>query len=329
MNTEKSSESDLVHPKEHCKALVANSLIRASYSLSTIQKRILNLLFAQVQIRAKDFEPLEIRAPELARAIGVTDQNYDYVRAGIKALMREVVDIDTEEGWIMHHWVSTAKYIKRRDVFLFELHQELLPYVLDFKNKFAIIAQSDLNKLQGKYSIRIYELIMANEGFKGDKGNPKNTWFTDLEFDQLRQLFKIGNNEYKLTADFRKNIVDYPVREINNAHIGLKITTDYDKFRYGRSLLGVRLLCEWVGFNTRVANPPKTQTENEDEKLIKKHYDLYQAFYQIEKDSPEFDFVDKDSTLREINCQARAVKSLKEHLAKQKAQEKKKTKTNE
>jgi len=274
MSEKELKKTDLVHPKPTCSALVANSLLRAAYSLSTIQKRILNVLFAQVQIRGKDFEPLEVKTGELARAIGVTDQNYEYIRAGIKNLMREVVDINTEEGWIMHHWVSTAKFIRKRDVFLFELHAEIMPYVLDFKKNFTRIDQQDLNKLQSKYALRIYDLVMANRGFKGDKGNDHNKWFTDLEFDTLRQLFKIADNEYKITANFRRKIIDYPVQEINEAHIGLHITTDYEKFRYGRKLLGVRLNCEWIGLETRVVNPA-TPSQRENEAWIEANPELY------------------------------------------------------
>lgn len=292
-----------VHPGPSLFIRQAHQISRAAYILPPTQKQLLTLIVAQVQIRNNGFELLEVGLSDLLAALEIDDSHSEFLRAHVKGLVGEVLEIETEEEWVVHQWVSTARYIKSRKVFQFKLHEELLPYVCEVKDFWSKIALADLNKLQSKYSIRLYELVMAAKGFEGQGGNKPGEWFVDLDLAELRVMFKIGPGEYSRTGNFRTNVIDLPIQEINKAGIGITIKADYDRFRRGRSLLGVRLLVK----STRPGEPRNvtpTQEEEDEAALIALNQELYD---QLLKDEPP------DMFGGEMGRQANAFKALKAH----------------
>lgn len=292
-----------VHPTPSLFIRQAHQISRAAYILPATQKQLLTLIVAQVQIRNNGFELLEVGLSDLLAALEIDDSNSEFLRAHVKGLVGAVVEIETDEEWVVHQWISTARYIKSRKVFQFKLHEELLPYVCEVKDFWSKIALADLNKLQGKYSVRLYELVMAAKGFEGQGGNKPGEWFVDLEISDLRVRFKIAPGEYKLTSDFRKKVIEAPVREINRAGVGLQIALDYDRFRRGRSLLGVRLLVK----STRPGEPRNvtpTQEEEDEAALIALNQELYD---KLLNDEPS------DMFGGELGRKANAFKALKSH----------------
>lgn len=272
-----------VHPDSSLFIRQAHQISRAAYILPATQKQLLALLIAQVQIRNNGFELLEVGLTDLLTALKIDAANAEFLRAHVKALVGAVVEIETDEEWVVHQWVSTARYIKSRKVFQFKLHEELLPHVLEIRSLWSRIALADLTKLTGKYSVRLYEIVMAARGFEGQGGNKPGEWFVDLDLADLRVRFKIAPGEYKLTSDFRRKVIEAPVREINNAGIGLQISLDYDRFRRGRSLLGVRLLVK----STRPGEPRNvtpSAAEAEEDALIALNQKLYD---KLLADEPE------------------------------------------
>jgi len=230
-----------------------------------------------LEIEGEGIAKVEMNVGDIVRALGLSDAGprYEEVRAAVRGLMGQVLDIDTTDGWVQFHWVDVARYIKSRDSIQLRVSDELLPHVLDIKDMWRIISLGDMTQLQGKHSFRIFELVMADRGFAGKGGNRPGEWFTDLDFGDLRTLLRIKPEEYKLTPDFRKRIVDGPVREINDAGLGLRIECDYETFRRGRSLRGVRLNCKLLKAGDPRPVAPATKAEREEEDLAEKYPERY------------------------------------------------------
>lgn len=264
-----------VIPSEDDYVIQAHQISRAVYIMPTLQRRLLHLLMAQVQIRQEGFELLEMSTGDIVRALHEADSHYGLVREAVKGLMGQILDIDTPDGWIQFHWVDVARYIKSRDVVQFKVSPELLPYVLEVKEMWRQISVTDMTKLTGKYSIRIFELVMANRGFAGKGGNRSGEWFTDLAFGDARLMFKIGPDEYKRTEAFRRVVLDGPIREINASGIGLRLEANYDFFRRGRNLLGVRIKAKFSR-PTEPRNVTPSREEEEEDALLELNRDLYE-----------------------------------------------------
>lgn len=271
--------------------LQAHAISRAAYSMAVMPRRLLHLVMAQVQITDGAFETLEMRVGDILRALDLADdgRRYEEVRAAAKALMGEVLDIDTPEGWVMFHWVDKARYIKARDVIQFRLSEDLRPLVLEVKDMWRIIPIRAMSRLQGRHSYRIFEIVMADRGFAGKGGNRAGEWYTDLDFEHLRVLFKIGAGEYPQKSDFRRWVVEKPVAEINLAAVGLSIECDYKPFKRGKGWTGVRLKCKLIGPSDPRPVAPATQSESEEDSLIARYPDKYAellAFAQCEQPLP-------------------------------------------
>jgi plasmid replication initiation protein len=266
-----------VIPSDEDYVLQSNQISRAAYSMPLMQRRLLHLVMAQAQIHGDKVAVVEMKVGDIVRALRLGEQGnrYEEVRLAAKALVGQVLDVDTPDGWKVYPWVTLAELVKSRDVVQFRLAEEMLPYVRDVQDLYQTIAIADMSALQGKHSFRIFELIMANRGFAGRGGNAPGTWYVDLEFDTLRTLLKIKPTEYKQTSDLRKKVVDGPVREINEAGIGLRVECDYDTLRRGRRLLGVRLKCKLLKKSDPRPVTPATREEAEEEELIAHNQKLF------------------------------------------------------
>jgi plasmid replication initiation protein len=278
-----------VVPSDSDYVLQAHAISRSAYKMPIMQRRLLHLAMAHVQIVGEAVETIEMTVGDVVRALGMSDQGnrYEEIRAAAKGLMEHVLDVDTSEGWVMYHWVDKARYIKSRDVIQLKLSDELTPYVLEVKDLWRIIPIRDLSTLQGKHSFRLFELVMADRGFAGKGGNRVNEWFTDLDFGDLRALLKIKPDEYKDTNNFRRKVIDAPIREINEAGMGIRIECDYDKFRRRRQLLGVRLKCRLLKVDEARSVGPATKTELEEIDIQTQYPERYAELLKLELAQPE------------------------------------------
>lgn len=162
--------------------------------------------------------------------------------------------VNTEKEYAAMPWFKKVYYSWDLDIFEMVFNDELISLLEEFKGQ-AKLNLLALGKLQSFYAIRFYELIMSYKGFCGKKGNKQGFWFFERTVLELRQLFKL-ENKYKRTGDFRTNVVDLPIRELNNAKLGFFIELEY--LRKGRRLLGFRFLCTEkpidLEFKTLVSN---------------------------------------------------------------------------
>ena len=264
----------------------AHVISRAAYAMPVMQRRLIHLAMAQAQIKGQSIELVEMAVGDIVRALGLSDNRYDEIRAASRGLMSQVLDVDGPDGWVQYHWVEVARYIKSRDVIQFRVAFELLPMLLQVKAMFRYVPTKEIAKLQGKHSYRIFEMVMANNGFAGKGGNRPGEWFVDFDFGDLRTLLKIKPTEYKDTSNFRRKVIDNPVREVNDAGLGLRIECDYDRFRRGRVLYGVRLNCKLLKAEDPRPVSPATKAEHEENVLVAAYPEIYAKFLEEQKSSP-------------------------------------------
>lgn len=274
-------------------AVQSHQISRASYSMPVMQRRLVYLAMAQVRPTDDDLPMIEMTVGDAARAldVGVGGSQYEQVIAAVDGAMSRVLTIHGEDGWEKINWFRRVAYVKSRNVIKLQLHPDLKPYVLALQNAFAIIPIKDISRLQGRHALRLFELIMANQGMAGTGGNKPGCWYYDVEFDHLRFLLELAPHEYKDTKNFRVRVVDGPVREINEAGLGIRVTCDYDKHRHGRRLLGVRLNVQ----SLRPGDPrpvnPATQTEFDEDALIAANESRFAALLEEARKGPVLPFV--------------------------------------
>ena len=279
-----------VIPTEADYVVQAHKISRAAYDMPVMQRRLIYLAMAQVRPTDDELPIVQMTVGDVVRALRLNDSalRYEEIRAAVRGMMERVIEVDEPDGWLLYHWVDTARYIKSRDSIVLKLSDELKAHVLQLRDTFAIISIADIARLQGRYALRLFELVMSNKGHVGKDGNKAGEWYTDLEFDHLRAMFKISPDEYKMTADLRRKVVDSPVREINEADLGLYLECDYSKYRRGKRLFGVRLKCKLISRNDLRPVSPATKAEEEDEALLAANAERFAVLLAEEKAQGEF-----------------------------------------
>lgn len=264
------SKAKQVIPKGSDYAVQSHQISRASYSMPVMHRRLIYLLMSQVRPTDNDMPEVEMSIGDIARALGLGDggRQYEEIRAATRGALSHVLDLDTDDGWVQFQWLSRCRYIKTRDAVKLKLHDDLKPFVIELQSAFSMLSIADISQLQGRHALRLFELIMSNKGFAGKNGNKPGCWYYDAEFAHLRNLLRIAPNEYALTKNFRVRVIDGPVKEINDANLGIRVECDYDRFRKGRQLLGVRLNVKTLKKGDPRPVQPATQTELDEESLI-------------------------------------------------------------
>lgn len=267
----------------------AHEISRSAYALTVPERRLLYVAMSQVNIKGDELPVVEMKTGDVLKALGLGDSKFRYeeIRAACQNLRGQVLNMDKPGGgWIVYGWVDYAEWDEAKDTLSIKLCDKLSPFVLDLKGRFSVLALSDIAKLQGKYSLRIWELVLANQGHAGKGGNAPGEWFVQLHFSTLRAMFKIDPKDYKATYDLRRWVIDNPVREINEADLGLRIECEYDSMRHGRTLLGVVLRCRMVERDEPRPVSPATQTETDEAALRARHPEKYEEILAAVRAEP-------------------------------------------
>ena len=169
-----------------------------------------------------------------------------------------------------------------------------------------------MGKIQGRYAIRFYELALSYAGFEGRDGNSRGEWYFEHTLDEIRALFQIDPKKYKQTKEFKRNIIDNPIEEINAAGIGLRIEPKYN--RKGKWLVGVRFNCRWVKRDEPLPVTPATETAKESEQLraaFPEEFEKYKAEYIAQKQAQPGLFAERQDSI-ELVAEVDAYEKLRE-----------------
>jgi plasmid replication initiation protein len=254
-------------------------------------------------------------------AIDALDLSHDFnikqaVVNSLENAGRQIVKIDTravDGKFTIYPWFSMIQYDDVEQAVRMVFNPNLKPYIQDFTSKFSMFKLSDYGQLSGEYAQKIFDLVMSYKGFEGRGGNYSGEWFFDKTPDEMRVLLGIRAEQYSKTAELRRRCIDNPVKQINEAGIGLRIEMEYKK--RGKVLKAFRFNCRMVKRGEPRTASPATQTEDEDEKLILLNAELYEAIKDDIRKQPElieetrFGSVDSQIELQ-------ALKELKKRLHK-------------
>jgi plasmid replication initiation protein len=144
--------------------------------------------------------------------------------------------------WVMFHWFQLAEFNPDTGVCTMTFDKKLADFLKELKWLYSKINLGDFGRLQSRYALRIFEMAVSYASLQGKDGNESQTWYIERTLKELRKLFGIGPNEYKENREFRRKVIEAPIREINRAGIGVEITTE--SIKKGRNLAGLRFDCK-------------------------------------------------------------------------------------
>jgi plasmid replication initiation protein len=259
-----------------------NAITRSAHNFSATAKKLTAMAMA---LLPADLSSLSVAFTftEFCNAIGYTKsgESFALFKDAVKECMESVIKIETppdkkgKTNWEMYHWFQFAKFDKDSGVCTMLFDQQLADFLKELKWLYSKINLKDLGGLQSRYALRIYELAISYASLQGKDGNASKTWYFERTIPEFRQLFGISPDQYQENWLFRLKVIDGPVKEINEAGIGITITVEVVK--QGRNIVGICLHCKQVpptipakrgrGRPRKTETPPIGQPELPEAKL--------------------------------------------------------------
>lgn len=165
----------------------------------------------------------------------------------IKESANEIVDMkiileDNEKEYEVANVFQSAKCVFTETTFTFKFTDDMCVFLNTLKEiGFSLFEVNDLGKLKSFYALRFYLIALSYKGFKGKKGNVKNSWFFEYSVEELRKLFDIQDNEYQKIGPFKNIVIDLPLKELNEKNLGIQIVCV--PIKKGRKIIGFHFDC--------------------------------------------------------------------------------------
>ena len=216
----------------------SNSLVEASYSLSTVEFRILQIIFAEIS----EYE--DSKGFWDGREFIVTAKQYSTVfNVGLVTAyeaLKEASDrlfnryFTYERVWqkpdyievVKSRWVQKIGYSQQSGQVSLQLTEDVKDLVGKLKANFTQYKVKQIADLSSIYALRLYEMLIQWASLK-------KTPIFDLK--TLRERLGVLDHEYSRIFDFKKNVLDIGLAQINkNSDIKAK----YSQHKIGRSISG-------------------------------------------------------------------------------------------
>jgi plasmid replication initiation protein len=162
--------------------------------------------------------------------------------------MKCIIKVETDKivkgkrKWQQYTWFTYSAFDEETDKCTMIFAPELAAVLLEMKRVYAKIDLQDIGKLQSKYALRYFEIAKSYESLAGKNGNPSGSWYFERTIPELRELLSVSPDSYTEMGNFRRNVVEQPVKEVNKSGIGLEISTE--GIKQGRNLKGIRFDCK-------------------------------------------------------------------------------------
>ncbi|OTG86892.1 replication initiation protein RepM [Acinetobacter sp. ANC 3832] len=214
-----------------------NALIDASFNLSLIEQRI--MLLAIVEARECESlspdTPIEISVSDYIHQFKVDSNNaYNLIKDSARTLKRrEFSYLDRykgKEALTTANWVNKVTYVDTSGLIVLYLSNEVISLISRLSEQFTKYYLEQVSDFKSKYSIRLYELVIKwlSVG-KTDKYN----------LNDLRSKLGLDVQEYSTMSNFKSNVLDKAVAEINK-HTNIHL--NYEQFKKGRIITDIQFL---------------------------------------------------------------------------------------
>ena len=172
----------------------SNQVIEASYTLTTIEQRLILSAIAKVQKgeEISDDVLYPLTTKNLVKLGGDGKASHKEFKDAVNRLYeRSIVLRDGDES-DSFRWIQ-EKVFKESTVAFIRFSKPILPFLSNLKAEFTKYLESDIVGMSSPYSIRFYELIMQY----------RSVGHREISLENLRWMFQL-QNKYPVWADLKK-----------------------------------------------------------------------------------------------------------------------------
>jgi hypothetical protein len=204
-----------------------NIISRARYNMPTMARRLIFLAVFTVQLTRPLDMKFSMSLHNFALLFGFhKTKRYQQLKRAIDIASKQELQYERENGKLSEwmRWLTICKFENETNIVNIHINERLYDYVLNIRQSagFSIILLDDCLNLESQYAIRWYEIILSRSGHMKD-----NYFFVSYTLNEIRTIFAINEKKYSQLCDFKKNIIENPIAEINRKNFGYNITPEY------------------------------------------------------------------------------------------------------
>lgn len=206
----------------------SNQVIEASYTLTTIEQRLILSAIAQVPKGEELSDDIlyPITTDNLVKLGGDKKASHKDFKDAVNRLYERSIVLRDGDNSDSFRWIQ-EKTFKRSNIAFIRFSKPILPFLSNLKAEFTKYLESDIIGMSSPYAIRIYELMMQY----------RSVGYREINLEELRWMFQL-QNKYPVWTDLRKRVIDQAIKEINE-YSPYKLTIEAK--RTGRKISSIRL----------------------------------------------------------------------------------------
>ena len=208
-----------------------NALIEASYSLGTVEQRILLLAILVARESNTTIEmgkELTIHASKYSEVFNVDKKaGYEALKSGVQGLLNANFGYRVKDKVVYSNWVDTIAYIDNKAVIEVIFTTKVVAFISELERRFTSYEISQVAHLKNRYAIRLYESLIQYRG----------TGKLNISLNDLRLRLGVDDDEYYQMSMFKKRVLDLAITQINQH---TDITAKYEQVKTGRQITGFK-----------------------------------------------------------------------------------------
>lgn len=251
-----------------------NDLVRARYSLTLTQQRILIALYSMVEIGDGTRE-YRMSVNSLAELVGTSNRNYyGEIREALTELKKHVLRIKHDHGELIAGWFDTADYIEDKGIVIFEISEKLKPYLVHLQPRdghYTSYLLSDVLQLRSVYSIRLYQILRSYKS-KGEWSVSLDDFTEQVGIRERDQKGNILREKLKTFGNINLRAIQPALREINEKS-NLKVSCAFNK--EGRQVVGLNFAISmkplrdpWASIPEEILKAVPVKVKERDHKAV-------------------------------------------------------------
>jgi plasmid replication initiation protein len=181
------------------------------------------------------YEKLErehtLKASEFGRVFNCAQTHcYPALRRAVNKLMKTDIRIQDpgSTSYTRINVCSKAEYIKNEGVINVKFTDDIMPYLIQVKERFMLYNLKEISNFGSIYTTRLYELLQEF----------KETGWMIKSIDQLKEPFAVGN-KYKMYAHLKSKTFAPACEEINRNY---KINLRFEEIKDGKKVSAIKFI---------------------------------------------------------------------------------------
>lgn len=218
----------------------SNDLVQATYTMTSTEKELLLTCISRIDSRpdAPSITKQTKFTVTLQEIIDIfykeTNKKNAYrdMQIACNNLFEREVIIELDDATTLRtRFISGIKLSKAEENVTLTFAEDILPYLTQLKANFTKYKLLEISELSSIHAIRLYELVVCWIGqFQYSK---------TFELDEFRYVMGM-KGKYKQFSEFRKNVIDIAVKQINE-NTNYKVSVEYQKKAVGKGFKGLTL----------------------------------------------------------------------------------------